>query len=56
MTDLSAQVMTIGGLALAGAILYAAWHEYSEKNQRDAQFLAVVGTASLMGSVAVWLQ
>jgi hypothetical protein len=56
MTDLSSQVMVIGGLALAAAILYAAWHEYAGENRRDAQFLAVVGTASLMGSVAAWLQ
>ncbi len=56
MTDFSAQVMAIGGLAVACAVLYAAWHEYSEKNQRDAKFLAVVGAASLMGSAAAWLQ
>ena len=48
--------MVIGGVALAGAILYAAWHEYSKKNRRDAQLLAAMGAASLMGSIAVWLQ
>ena len=56
MTDFSSQGMVIGGLAIAAAILYAAWHEYAEENRRDAQLLAVVGAASLMGSVAAWLQ
>jgi hypothetical protein len=56
MNNLTDQVMVIGGLALACAILYAAWHEYSEKNPRDAKLLAAVGAVSLMGSVAAWLQ
>jgi hypothetical protein len=48
--------MALGGLAVAAAILYAAWHEFSEKNRRDAQLLAALGAVSLMGSVAGWLQ
>ena len=48
--------MALGGLALATAILYAAWHELSEKNLRDAQLLVALGAASLMGSIAIWLQ
>ena len=31
MTDLVAPDMAIGGLALAAAVLYAAWHEYAAK-------------------------
>jgi hypothetical protein len=55
MNELIAPDMAIGALALAAAVLYAAWHEYAAKNRRDAKLLAVIGTASLMGSVAVWL-
>lgn len=47
--------MAIGALALAAAVLYAAWHEYAAKNHRDAKLLAAVGATSLMGSVVVWL-
>jgi len=48
-------VMTVGGLAVAVAIFYAAWHEYSAKNRRDAQLLAALGAVSLVGSIAVWI-
>jgi len=47
--------MAIGALSLAVAVLYAAWHEHAAKNRRDAQLLAVVGAAGLMGSAAIWL-
>lgn len=47
---------TLGGLALAAAVLYAAWQEYAAKNARDARLLATVGAASLAGSLAVWMQ
>lgn len=56
MNDLMAPDIAIGGLALAVAVLYAAWHEYATKNQRDAKLLAAVGAASLMGSAVAWLQ
>ena len=56
MNELVAPDMAIGGLALAAAVLYAAWHEYAAKNQRDAKLLAVVGAISLMGSAMAWLQ
>ena len=55
MIDLVAPDMAIGGIALAAAVLYAAWYEYAAKNQRDAKLLAAVGAASLMGSVAAWV-
>ena len=48
-------VMTVGGLAVAAAIFYAAWHEYSAKNRRDAQLLTALGAVSLVGSIAVWI-
>jgi|GEM_PF-1327385 len=55
MIDLVAPDMAIGGIALAAAVLYAAWYEYAAKNPRDARLLAAVGAASLMGSTAAWL-
>lgn len=55
MNELVAPDMAIGALALAAAVLYAAWHEYAAKNQRDAKLLAAVGAASLIGSVAAWV-
>jgi hypothetical protein len=51
MNDLIAPDMAIGALALALAILCAAWHEYRERNRRDASLLAAVGAVSLMGRV-----
>lgn len=48
--------LAICALALAAAMLYAAWHEYAARNRRDAQMLAVVGATSLVGSAALWLQ
>ena len=56
MNELVAPDIAIGGLALAAAVLYAAWHEYAAKNQRDAKLLAAVGAISLMGSAMAWLQ
>lgn len=55
MNELVAPDMAIGALALAAAVLCAAWHEYAAKNQRDAKLLAAVGAASLIGSVAAWV-
>jgi hypothetical protein len=55
MNDLIAPDLAIGALALALAILYAAWHEYQKENRRDANFLAAVGAVSLMGSTVAWL-
>lgn len=57
MNDFGVPDVAIGGLALAGAVLYAAWREYIEKNPRDASLLAAVGALSLMGgAAAAWLQ
>jgi hypothetical protein len=56
MNELVAPDWAIGALALAAAVLYAAWHEYAAKNHRDAKLLAAIGTLSLMGSTAAWLQ
>lgn len=56
MTDLSMPDFIFAGFAMAAAVLYAAWHEYSAKNARDARLLAAMGAAGLMGSTAVWLQ
>jgi hypothetical protein len=43
-------------MALALAVLYAAWHEYSAKNHRDAKLLAALGAVSLTGGALAWLQ
>lgn len=56
MNDLAVPDIAVAGFLLAAAVLYSAWHEFSEKNARDAKLLAAVGAASLMGSTAVWLQ
>lgn len=56
MNDLVAPDIAIGALALAAAVLYAAWHEYAAKNPRDAQLLAAVSALGLMGSTMAWLQ
>jgi hypothetical protein len=55
MSDFVPPDMTIGGLIVAAAVLYAAWHEYARNNRRDARLLAATGAVSLMGSAAVWL-
>jgi len=39
-------------LALSLPILYAAWHEYSERNTRDAKFLTGLGAGGLILSGA----
>ena len=56
MTDLMSSDIAIGGIALAAAVLYGAWHEYTEKNHRDAKALATVGALGLMASAAAWFQ
>ena len=56
MSELLVPDVAIGALALSVAVLYAAWHEYTEKNQRDVKLLAAVGAVSLMGSAVAWLQ
>ncbi len=56
MNELAVPDVAIGALALAAAVLYAAWHEYAAKNTRDAKLLFAVGTISLMGSAAAYLQ
>jgi hypothetical protein len=56
MNNLIAPDAAYGALALAAALLYAAWHEFSAKNQRDAKLLTAVGAVSLAGSAAAWLQ
>jgi hypothetical protein len=54
MGDLIAPDVAIGALAMAVAILYAAWYEYRAVNLRDARMLAAVGALSLVGSAAAW--
>jgi len=56
MNDLIAPDFALGGLALTVAVLYAAWHEYAIKNQRDAKLLVAAGAVSLIGSTAAWFQ
>lgn len=56
MNELMAPNMAIGAFALACAVIYAAWYEYSQKNHRDAKMLATVGALSLAGSAVAWLQ
>lgn len=56
MSDLAPPDIAFGALAMTLAILYAAWHEYRQKNPRDSRLLATVGAVSLMGSALVWLQ
>ncbi|MDT8989325.1 hypothetical protein RQP54_00455 [Curvibacter sp. APW13] len=36
------------GLALSIPVLYAAWHEYSQRNLRDAKLLAGCGAGGLL--------
>jgi len=56
MNELIAPDMAIGALALTISILYAAWHEFKNRNRRDARLLAAVGAFSLIGSAVAWLQ
>jgi hypothetical protein len=56
MNDLTAPDLAIGGLVLAATVLYAAWHEYTVRNQRDANLLAALGAASFLGSAVAWFQ
>lgn len=56
MTDLNVPDAALGALALASAVLYAAWHEYRARNPRDARVLAAVGAASLLGGAVAWMQ
>lgn len=55
MSDLGVPDAALGTLALAGAVLYAAWHEYAARNRRDAKLLAAVGTAGLLAGACAWL-
>lgn len=54
MSDAMIPEMAAGALALAFAILYAAWHEYQRNNQRDARLLATVAAMGLAGSAGFW--
>lgn len=40
------------GLALSLPVVYAAWHEYSARNLRDAKLLAGVAAGGLLLSAA----
>jgi hypothetical protein len=40
------------GLALSLPVIYAAWHEYSARNTRDAKLLAGFGVGGLLLSAA----
>lgn len=55
MNDFVVPEVALGALALALVVLYAAWREYADKNQRDAKLLAAIGAISLGGSAAGWL-
>ena len=55
MFDVAPPDLAFGGLAVAIAILYAAWHEYAGHNRRDAGLLASTGAFGLVGSAALWL-
>lgn len=55
MNDLAVPDIAVGALALAAAVLYAAWHEYAAKNHRDAKLLVAVATLSLIGGAAAWI-
>lgn len=50
MINLVASDLAFGALVVALVILYAAWHEASAKNARDASLLAAMGFAGLLGS------
>ena len=56
MSEFGAPDAATGILALAISILYAAWHEYKARNQRDSRVLAVLGVASAVGGAVTWLQ
>lgn len=54
MSDAMIPEVAAAALALAFAILYAAWHEYQRNNQRDARLLATVAAMGLAGSAGLW--
>lgn len=56
MNEIAAPDLAVGGLVLAVVILYSAWQAYANQNRRDASLLAVIGSVSLLGSAATWLQ
>lgn len=56
MNDLFAPDIALGCLALAAAVLYAAWYEHTAKNQRDAKALATVGALGLLAGALAWFQ
>ena len=55
MNDVISPELAGGVLAMTLAILYAAWHEYQNKNQRDARLLATVAAMGLAGNAAFWV-
>jgi hypothetical protein len=62
MGEFSIPDIAIGALVLSAAILFAAWHEYAAKNQRDAKllvaggwWLVAVGAVSVFGGIAAWI-
>ena len=56
MNNVIAMDITFGALAMAFAILYAAWHEYKTSNRRDAKLLVTVGSLARFGSAVAWVQ
>ncbi len=55
MNDFVPPDILYGFLILGGVTLYAAWHEFKAKNQRDANLLAAVGVAGLLGGAVTML-
>jgi hypothetical protein len=55
MSELMAPDVALGAFALAVAVIYGAWKEYSLANARDGKLLAAIGSASLLGSALAWL-
>ena len=54
MGNLVVPDIVYGAFALTAVVLFAAWSEYKEENQRDAKLLATAGAAAFIGSVALW--
>lgn len=55
MNDFSPPDIIYGFLILGAVTLFAAWHEFKAKNQRDASMLAAVGVAGLLGGAVTIL-
>jgi hypothetical protein len=49
MSDLAPPDIIYGFILLSGVALFAAWHEFKSRNQRDANVLAALGVAGLLG-------